>query len=64
MSDASGPAVFGLYVDDITSPVTCSDTTFNGVVPPAGTRTAGADPIAEPGAYFINTGKTMSFWTL
>jgi hypothetical protein len=62
-SQATGPAVFGLYVDDITSPVTCSGTTFNGVLPPPGTRTAGADPIAEPGEYFINNGKTMSFWT-
>jgi hypothetical protein len=62
-SQATGPAVFGLYVDDITSPVTCSGTTFNGVLPPPGTRTAGADPIAEPGEYFINTDKTMSFWT-
>jgi len=63
-TDATGPAIFGLYVDAITTPVTCSNTSFNDVVPPAGTRTAGADPLAEPGAYFINRGKTISFWTL
>jgi hypothetical protein len=64
-SEATGPAVFGLYVDAIIDPVTCSNTTFNGVEPPAGTRAAGDDdPIAEPGAYFINYGKTMSFWVL
>jgi hypothetical protein len=63
-SAATGPAVFGLYVDDIIDPVTCSDTTFNGVEPPAGTRAAGVDPIAEPGAYFINYGKTMAFWII
>jgi hypothetical protein len=63
-SAATGPAVFGLYVDDISSPVTCSDTTFNGDVPPAGVRMAGTEPIAVPGEYFINYGKSMSFWTL
>jgi hypothetical protein len=63
-SPAIGPAVFGLYVDGITSPATCSNTTFNGVVPPQGTQAAGSEPIAVPGAYFINYGKTMSFWTL
>jgi hypothetical protein len=63
-SAAQGPAVFGLYVDDISSPVTCSDTTFNGDVPPAGVRSAGSEPIAVPGEYFINNGKTMSFWTI
>jgi hypothetical protein len=64
-SGATGPAVFGLYVDGITHPVTSSNTTFNGVEPPAGTQAAGvAEPLAVPGEYFLNNGKTMSFWTL
>jgi hypothetical protein len=64
-SGATGPAVFGIYVDGITAPVTCSNTTFNGVEPPAGTQAAAdAEPIVMPGAFFINNGKTVSFWAL
>jgi hypothetical protein len=64
-SGTTGPTVFGLYVDDVTHPVTSSNTTFNGVEPPAGTQAAGtSEMIAVPGEYFINNGKTMSFWTL
>ena len=64
-SSTTGPTVFGLYVDGVTQPVTSSNTTFNGVEPPAGTQAApAADPIAVPGEYFINDGTTMSFWTL
>jgi hypothetical protein len=64
-TSATGPAVFGLYVDGITHPVTSSNTTFNGVEPPASTQAAGADEaIAVPGEYFINYGRTMSFWTI
>ncbi|HEX4404586.1 MAG TPA: hypothetical protein VH560_07150, partial [Polyangia bacterium] len=61
----TGALVFGLYVDGVTRPVTSSNTTFNGVEPPAGTQAAPAtDPIAVTGEYFINDGTTMSFWTL
>jgi hypothetical protein len=61
----TGALVFGLYVDGVTRPVTSSNTTFNGVEPPAGTQAADAtDPIDVPGEYFINDGTTMSFWTL
>jgi len=64
-SDIIGPTVFGLYVDGVTHPVTSSNTTFNGVEPPAGTQTAGtADTLNVPGEYFINYGKAISFWTL
>ena len=64
-SAATGPFVFGLYVDGVTQPVTSSNTTFNGVEPPAGTQAAAdTDPIAVPGEYFINFGKAISFWTL
>ena len=64
-SAATGPFVFGLYVDGVTRPVTSSNTTFNGVEPPAGTQAApDADTLAVPGEYFINFGKSISFWTI
>jgi hypothetical protein len=64
-SSATGATVFGLYVDGITHPVTSSNTTFNGVEPPAGTQAAAPDQmIAVPGEYVINYGKAISFWTL
>jgi len=64
-TSTTGALVFGLYVDGVTRPVTSSNTTFNGVEPPAGTQAADVtDPISVPGEYFINDGTTMSFWTL
>ena len=64
-SGTTGPTVFGLYVDNTIHPVTSSNTTFNGVEPPAGTQAAdAAEMIAVPGEYFINNGTTISFWTL
>jgi hypothetical protein len=64
-SGTTGPTVFCLYVDGVTHPVTSSNTTFNGVEPPAGTQAAGTDQTIDvPGEYFINDGKTISFWTL
>jgi hypothetical protein len=64
-TSTTGALVFGLYVDGVTQPVTSSNTTFNGVEPPAGTQAApAANPIDVPGEYFINDGTTMSFWTL
>jgi hypothetical protein len=64
-SGAAGDLVFGLYVDGVTRPVTSSNTTFNGVEPPAGMQAAAADATIEvPGEYFINFGKAISFWTL
>jgi hypothetical protein len=60
-----GDLVFGLYVDGITRPVTSSDTTFNGVEPPAGTVAAAPDQMIDvPGEYFINFGKSIIFSTL
>jgi hypothetical protein len=63
-SAATGPTVFGLYLDAVTHGATCSDTSFNGVVPPANTIVAGDDPFAQPGQYFINSGSAMSFSVL
>jgi hypothetical protein len=53
---------FGIYVDTGTQPVTCSNTSFDGVVPAAGTVQAGATDIAEPGQYFITPGQSMLFF--
>jgi hypothetical protein len=64
-SSATGDLVFGLYVDGITQPVTSSNTTFNGVEPPAGMVSAAPDQMIDvPGEYFINFGKAITFWTL
>jgi hypothetical protein len=60
-----GDLVFGLYIDGITHPVTSSNTTFNGVEPPAGMQAAAPDQmVAVPGEYFLNFGAAISFWTL
>jgi len=64
-SSATGDLVFGLYVDGVTHPVTSSNTTFNGVEPPAGMVAAAPDQMIDvPGEYFINFGKAITFWTL
>jgi hypothetical protein len=61
----TGDLVFGLYVDGIIHPVTSSDTTFNGVQPPAGMQAAAPDQmIAVPGEYFLNFGAAITFSTL
>ncbi len=57
----AGSDSFGVYVDG-TAPVTCSNTSFDGVVPAAGTVQAGATEIAEPGRYFITPGQSMLFF--
>jgi hypothetical protein len=64
-TSTTGDLVFGLYVDGVTRPVTSSNTTFNGVEPPAGTQAAAPDQMLDvPGEYFINFGKAITFWTL
>jgi len=55
---------FGIYVDTGTAPVTSSNTSFDGVVPPPGIVQAGAQEIAEPGEYFITPGQSMQFFTV
>ena len=63
LSGRSGSSgAFGIYVDTGTAPVTSSNTSFDGVVPPAGTVQAGAQEIAEPGQYFITPGQSMQFF--
>ncbi len=58
----AGTDSFGIYVDTGTAPVTCSNTSFDGIVPTAGTVQAGATEIAEPGQYFITPGQSMLFF--
>jgi hypothetical protein len=53
---------FGLYVDTGTAPVTCSNTSFNGVVPPAGTVRADTNDISEPHEYVITPGQSVRFF--
>jgi Protein of unknown function (DUF1565) len=59
---AGSSNAFGIYVDTGTAPVTCSNTSFDGVVPPAGTVQADAQEIAQPGQYFITPGQSMQFF--
>lgn len=53
---------YGIYINLDTSPVTCSNTSFNGVIPDAGTVKAGADAISVAGAYLLNPGQTLQFF--
>ena len=53
---------FGLYVDTGTAPVTCSNTSFNGVVPPAGTVQADTADVSEPHQYVITPGQSVQFF--
>jgi len=57
-----GTEALGIYVDTGTAPVTSSNTSFDGVVPPAGTVQAGVDEIVAPGEYFITPGQSMQFF--
>ncbi len=52
--------LFGIY-DSSDSPVTCSNTSFDGVVPPPGTVKAGDNPSGEPGKYLVASGAMMFF---
>ena len=52
--------LFGIY-DDSDSPVTCSNTSFDGVVPPPGAVKAGDSPSGEPGKYLVASGAMMFF---
>jgi hypothetical protein len=64
-SSATGDLVFGLYVDGIIHPVTSSNTTFNGVEPPAKAWQAAMDQMIDvPGEYFLNFGAAITFYTL
>ena len=53
---------FGIYVATGTQPATASDTSFNGVTPPASVVQAGERELAEPGAYFLTPGQRVTFF--
>ena len=59
---AGSTEAFGIYVDTGTARVTSSNTSFDGVFPPAGVVQAGMQEIAEPGEYFITPGQSMEFF--
>jgi hypothetical protein len=58
----AGADAFGIYVDTNTSPPTCSNTSFDGVVPDAGTVQAGIDLLMAPGEYVLAASKTITFF--
>jgi hypothetical protein len=60
----TAPEAFGLYVDTNTSPLTCSNVSFDGVAPESGTVRAGTDLLSQPDEYILTPGKTISFYNL
>lgn len=53
---------FGLYVDTGAAPISASNTSFNGVMPPAGVVRADARDVAAPGAYLLTPGVSIAFF--
>jgi hypothetical protein len=58
----SAPEAFGLYVDTNTAPLSCSNVSFDGVLPPTGIVQAGTDLLSQPDEYILTPGKTISFY--
>ena len=59
----SGSDAFGIYVNTGTTPITCSNSSFNGVFPPAGTvQASGSDSLVEPGQYVLTPGQMIRFF--
>jgi hypothetical protein len=56
------PDAHGLYVDTNTPPLSCSGTSFNGVVPPPGTIKAGTDLLAQPNEFVLAPGTSITFY--
>ena len=52
--------LFGIY-DDSDSPVTSSNTSFDGVLPPPGVVKMGDNPSGEPGKYLVASGAMIFF---
>ena len=61
-SSSTSLNAYGIYINLDTSPVTCSNTSFNGVIPDPGTVKAGTEAIAVAGAYLLNPGQTLQFF--
>jgi hypothetical protein len=55
---------FGLYVDTDTTPLTCSNTSFDGVIPKTGSVTADTEILTEPHEFLLVPGRTISFFNV
>jgi hypothetical protein len=55
---------FGLYVDTDTTPLSCSNTSFDGVVPPTSSVTADTEILTEPHEFLLVPGRTISFYNV
>ncbi len=53
---------FGLYVDTDTTPLSCSNTSFDGILPETGSVTADTEILTEPHEYLLVPGRTISFF--
>jgi len=53
---------YGIYVDTNTSPPTCSNTSFDGMVPDPGMVQAGIDLLFAPSEYVLAATKTITFF--
>jgi hypothetical protein len=60
--ERDGASGFGIYVDTGALPATASDTSFEGVVPPAAVVQAGEKDVAAPGEYFVTPGQCITFF--
>jgi hypothetical protein len=60
--ERDGAGGFGIYVDTGALPATASDTSFEGVVPPAAVVQASERDVAAPGEYFITPGQRITFF--
>ena len=61
-SSTPSAEAYGIYVNLDTSPVTCSNTSFNGLIPSPGTVKAGTEALSLAGAYLLNPGQTLQFY--
>ncbi len=62
---AAADGAFGLYVDTSTSPLTCSNTSFDGVVPATSVvLDSGTDLLEQPHEYVLTPTKTISFYNV
>jgi hypothetical protein len=60
----TAPEAYGLYVDTNTSPLTCSNVSFDGMVPKDGVVQAGTELLMQPDEFILTPGKTISFYNV
>ena len=62
---ADSDGAYGLYVDTNTTPLSCSNTSFDGVVPPTSVvLNSGTDLLQQAHQYVLTAGKTISFYNV